>query len=249
MAVSSRTMAKLSRMFNDSEALAKFDAMSKTLNDPRHLDSLHWSDRTSRYADYGLHTRNVKLETKTFVQNVDDTPSKHMSRTETKRVVLREPQLRLVTDAFGYLSLFPLFFRMIPHDSPKLEKVIKQMLDPDLLWTPFGLRSLAKTSPWYNKYNTEHDPPYWRGNIWVNMNFLAVSSLHYYSQQEGPYRDLAFDAYAKLRSAVVSNVVKEYHRTGYLWENYNDETGHGQRSHPFTGWTSLVLLMMSETYE
>ncbi len=98
------------------------------------------------------------------------------------------------------------------------------------------------------KKNTEHDPPYWRGPVWINANFLAVRALHYYATTPGPYAGQANAVYKKLRKAVVENVMKQYHKTGYIWEQYNDRTGSGQGCKPFTGWSSLVVLMMGENY-
>lgn len=37
-------------------------------------------------------------------------------------------------------------------------------------------------------------------------------------------------------------VLQEYQRTGYVWEQYDSISGEGSRSHPFTGWTSLIAL-------
>ena len=43
-------------------------------------------------------------------------------------------------------------------------------------------------------------------------------------------------------------MVGNYHKTGFVWEQYNQKTGKGKGAHPFTGWTSLVLLIMAEAY-
>ncbi|KAL8201349.1 hypothetical protein R6Q57_012688 [Mikania cordata] len=44
------------------------------------------------------------------------------------------------------------------------------------------------------------------------------------------------------------NVIKNYKQTGYLWEQYDQKKGNGKGAHPFTGWTSLVVLIMAESY-
>ena len=84
---------------------------------------------------------------------------------------------------------------------------------------------------------------------WINLNFLAVRALHHYAfHAKGPHSREAERVYHKLRAAVVENVAKEYRRTGYVWEQYNDETGEGQGCRPFTGWSALVVLIMGEKY-
>ncbi len=52
--------------------------------------------------------------------------------------------------------------------------------------------------------------------------------------------------YKKLRKALVENVLREYLRTGYVWEQYDDRTGKGKGCRPFTGWSALVVLIMGE---
>jgi hypothetical protein len=72
--------------------------------------------------------------------------------------------------------------------------------------------------------------------------YLLAYPEQKYAALEGPYQEQAKKIYTELRTNIIDNVFKEYERTGYVWEQYNALTGEGRRSHPFTGWTSLVSL-------
>ncbi|CAD6885827.1 unnamed protein product [Tilletia controversa] len=144
----------------------------------------------------------------------------------------------------GYVSLFPLLLRLLPADSPKVGAVLDLLSDPAHLWSEYGIRSLSLQDEYFGK-----DENYWRGPIWIQMQYLALGALKTkYMVEEGPHKDRAKGIYRKLRKNVVENVQKEYVRTGYTWEQYDPKTGEGRRGHPFTGWTSTVALMMAEIY-
>ncbi|KAF8344136.1 glycoside hydrolase family 63 protein [Cantharellus anzutake] len=144
----------------------------------------------------------------------------------------------------GYISLFPFLLGLLDPNSPHLGSILSLIRDPDELWSPYGIRSLSKSHPLFGQGEN-----YWRGPIWVQMNYLALSTLYKtYIPSPGPYQRQARDIYDELRTNIISNVFKEYQRTGYVWEQYDALTGEGKRSHPFTGWSSLVTLIMSEKY-
>ena len=73
----------------------------------------------------------------------------------------------------GYISIFPLLLGLVPADSPHLGALLDMMSDPAHIWSDFGLRSLSKLDSYYSTGEN-----YWRGPIWVNMNYLALSSLY-----------------------------------------------------------------------
>ncbi|KAA8895843.1 glycoside hydrolase [Sphaerosporella brunnea] len=140
----------------------------------------------------------------------------------------------------GYISLFPVLLGLVDKDSEKLGKVLDLMEDPEQLWTEFGLRSLSKADPLFGTGEN-----YWKGPIWINVNFLAVKRLAEYAAQTGPYQAQAARIYTKLRKALVENVYKNWKETGYAWEQYDSVSGRGQRTAHFLGWTSLVINLMS----
>jgi mannosyl-oligosaccharide glucosidase len=72
----------------------------------------------------------------------------------------------------GYVSLFPFLTGLVGPDSPKLGAILDLLGDEEELWSEYGLRSLSKSSEFYH---TGED--YWRGPVWINMNYLALARL------------------------------------------------------------------------
>ncbi|CDQ65724.1 unnamed protein product [Oncorhynchus mykiss] len=233
MALASGTMTSVARLLGEPHQ--EYERTHQTLSDNALLDELHWSDQLRSFSDYGNHTQAVSLQQEKFPV------------TRLVRSVRRAPKPQFV-NALGYISLFPFLLHVLTPDSPKLEHIFKDMRDGDKLWTLYGLRSLSRADPLYMKRNTEHDAPYWRGPIWININYLVVRALHHYGKTEGPYQEKAAALYQELRTNIMNNVYRQYAETGYIWEQYNDSTGSGQGSHPFTGWSALTVLIMAEQY-
>ncbi|NXA44207.1 MOGS glucosidase, partial [Eudromia elegans] len=239
MALASRVMGDVAERLGEPAGLYRHT--QQQLSDNALLERLHWAEHLGAFADYGNHSEAVGLERRP-ARAAPGQPLPPMVR-----VVRRAPRLQFV-DALGYVSLFPLLLQLLQPDSPRLPLLLDVLRSEQHLWTPYGLRSLSRSSPLYMKRNTEHDPPYWRGSVWVNMNYLALRALHHYAAQPGPQRERASHLYAELRANLVGNLFRQYRESGYLWEHYSDSTGRGQGCHPFTGWSALVVLAMAEQY-
>ncbi|XP_035426916.1 mannosyl-oligosaccharide glucosidase [Cygnus atratus] len=241
MALASQVLAEAAERLG--EPAEPYRQMQRALSDNELLERLHWSEELGAFADYGNHSQAVGLRR----EAVRAAPGQPPPAARLVRVVREAPRPRFV-GALGYVSLFPLLLQLLPPDSPRLASVLAAMRSERQLWTPFGLRSLARDSPLYMQRNTEHDPPYWRGPVWVNINYLALRALHAYGSRPGPHREQAAELYRELRHNLVTNLYRQYAESGYLWEHYSDSTGAGQGSHPFTGWSALVVLVMAEDY-
>ncbi|XP_015781560.1 mannosyl-oligosaccharide glucosidase-like [Tetranychus urticae] len=231
MTLASRILYKIGK-FIEAPSAIKYEQAYNFLRDNRLLDETHWSEENEMYCDFGLHSNRVELE------KVNGLP---------KRIVLEKPIYQCVPE-LGYISLFPMLLNLLDPDNPRLDAILSAVENTDHLWSPFGLRSISTKSRYYLKWNTFTDPPYWRGPIWININFLALKSLKYYSQVDGPYKERAKSLHDKLRDNLVNNIFREFERTNFIWEHYNDTSGEGGGVHPFTGWSALVILIMSDRY-
>ncbi|XP_078447230.1 glucosidase 1 [Wolffia australiana] len=224
-----------------SENKDVYKKMLQQLSDFETLNRMHLDNTTGAYFDFGNHTEKVRL--RWFIEKRGEAQIQ-----ELLRETLEAPKLQLVPHV-GYVSLFPFFMGIIPPESEILGKQLELISNHTSLWSDYGLRSLARTSSMFMKRNTEHDPPYWRGPVWMNMNYMALTALRHYSQADGPHKERAGSIYEELRGNLIRNVVQNYERTGFLWEQYNPKNrGKGKGARPFTGWTSLIVLIMGEVY-
>jgi mannosyl-oligosaccharide glucosidase len=145
----------------------------------------------------------------------------------------------------GYPTLLPLSLGLLPVNATQTGVLLEAAADPRQLSSPFGLRSLSAADPYYMRGDR-----YWTGPIWVPMNYLTLAALkEKYARRSGPFQKTALDLYEHMRHAMVQTVLQEHDRTGFFWEHYDPQTGHGGGGHPFTGWTGLVLLIMEEDYD
>jgi mannosyl-oligosaccharide glucosidase len=124
------------------------------------MTDLHWNDEQKMYCDV----------------NVDDN-GKGYSSVPCFSALLYGYVL-LIDQSYhvchkGYLSLFPFLLSLLPLSSPQLGHMLDLLRDPNHLWSPYGLRSLSASHPEFG-----HGENYWKGPIWVQMNYLALEALH-----------------------------------------------------------------------
>jgi len=238
---------------------------------------LHWNEEAQAFHDFGKHDNHGEFRKMVVVRCVNSQgqgvdamvdqqsaePQKQCPRSHPEfkfplgdgagglmtreKYITRAEKGRFV-EHMGYVSLFPLMLRVLPVDSDQLRSVLASMRDPKELWTPWGLRSLSKQSPYFQRGNAPGDAPYWRGPIWINLQWLALSGLHHYATSAGPHTEQAREVYTELRDNVIKNLHKNWQHTNFLWEQYSDKTGAGQRARPFNGWSSLVVSIIAEDF-
>lgn len=218
-----------------------------------HLDLLSWIGLMSR----SLVTIATMLDNKDDVQtytkhltaitrNLDDLHWSAQQKTYCDATIDDYDEHMLVCHK-GYVSLFPFMLDLLPHNHKNIPAILDIITDPEQLWSRYGIRSLSKQNELYGT-----DENYWRSPIWMNMNYLIVKSLYTLatdttSAEAAPThtRQRAAKTYSELRKNIVENVVTQWKNTGFAWEQYNPETGLGQRTQHFTGWTSLVVSIMA----
>jgi mannosyl-oligosaccharide glucosidase len=72
----------------------------------------------------------------------------------------------------GYVSLMPFLVGLLEVDNAHVESILDMVHDRNELWSSHGVRSLSKNSALYGAGEN-----YWKGPVWLNMNFLLLERL------------------------------------------------------------------------
>ena len=138
----------------------------------------------------------------------------------------------------GYINLFPIFFGDFKEND--LGDLFKYLSNKNEFLSEYGIRSLVRNDL---LYRTGDD--YWRGKIWIQINYLALRGLKKYFWDNDDVKKI----YDKIRYGVINAVYRTWKKNHVFYENYDDITGEGVMNHPFNGWTSTILLILSENYD
>lgn len=145
----------------------------------------------------------------------------------------------------GYVTVLPLVLGLLDENDDRVGAILEALENRDILRADAGVRSLSRQDRWHRRGND-----YWTGSIWMPFNFLTLAALKTkYGVNEGKFQKRAMQLYSSLRASIVENTMAVYTETGLLWENYSPDDGKGKSGRQFTGWTSLILLIMSEKFD
>jgi len=224
-------MSELGQLLGHAEQAQQWQETAVRLK--QSLNAYHWHDVRHAYQDYAMVPQVLEGEDWSNASG---------------------PIHKVFADHIGYVSAFPFLLQVLDASTSmnELKHILQQLGDADGMWSDYGLRSLAKNDA---LYGTEED--YWRGSIWMNMNYLAVKALYDYREQYKAMEvtpetqemiTMLDKLYSELRGNLILTLYKQFMKYGFLYENYNGDDGKGQRSKPFAGWTALILNIVVEMY-
>lgn len=147
---------------------------------------------------------------------------------------------------YAYLScpaLVPLFARIAGQKQAE-QMINKYVLDPEHFRSPYGIRSLAKSSEYYNNARWGNPPRFgdhrrltnsnWQGPVWIPLNWFVFHALLHYG----------FPAEAeKLADDTFKVIALSLDKFGFMRENFHGETGEPLYADYFASWNILADLM------
>lgn len=143
-----------------------------------HVDLISWMAmmtkslrRIATYIGVEDDIDELTANEKAILRNIDDLHWSDKEKTYCDATIDDFEENALVCHK-GYISIFPFLLGLVPYDSPKLGPILDLIGNEEELWSNYGIRSLSKSNEFYGTGEN-----YWRGPIWMNMNYLTVREL------------------------------------------------------------------------
>ena len=143
-------------------------------------------------------------------------------------------------------NLFPLYAGVAEKDKAK-EMIETYLLNTDHFFSDFGIRSLSKSSEYYNNAIWGNPPRFgdyrrmtnsnWQGPVWFPLCYFSFHALRRYG-----YMDKA----AELMEKTISLLAGSLEKIGDFTENYHAENGAPLYARKFASWNILADMMKTE---
>ncbi|CAG7909416.1 unnamed protein product [Brassica rapa] len=204
-----------------------YSSIVHQLSDFDDLNKMHYDRDHKTYLDFGNHTEKVRLVIE-FGRGI--------------RVTDEEPELKKVPHV-GYASLFPFMSKIIPPHSEILEQQLDLISSNELACSDYGLLSLAKT-----RIKQIHSFVIIKSSMQLFVHDTERSDEPTTMLERSHMDEYELHDSCLPQTLLFSNVVGEYDKTRYIWERYDQTKGTGEGGRNFTGWSALILLIMTEDY-
>jgi mannosyl-oligosaccharide glucosidase len=143
-----------------------------------HVDLISWMGmmtkslkNVAKFLDYKDDVAELNIIEEAILKNIDDLHWSEKDKVYCDATIDDYEENSLVCHK-GYISLFPFLLGLLDPKSNKLGALLELIGNEEELWSNYGLRSLSKKSEFFGT-----DENYWRGPIWININYLALTQL------------------------------------------------------------------------
>ena len=116
-------------------------------------------------------------------------------------------------------------------DKEKAEKVVKNILDENVMNTYLPFPTAAKDNPKYNPTK------YWRGPVWLDQAYFGIVGLNNYGYNKEA-QELTIKLFEHSEGLLEDGAIRE---------NYNPETGEGLHCSNFS-WSASVYYLLYKTF-
>jgi len=163
---------------------------------------------------------------------------------------LGDPDLAASVGHYAFQScsnLIPLYARVAPR-ARAVEMIRRYVLSPGHFLSPHGIRSLSRSSEYYNNAVWGNPPRFggdhrrmtnsnWQGPVWIPLGYFMAHALRFYG-----FPNEAADLAARM----IGVLARGLRSIGSFTENYDAETGAPLYARNFASWNILADILPEE---